>query len=361
MNPFPRISQWQLLTLCFIAAFGDSMATLPRSVGEIAKEDMWLSVIFGGVLFLFTVWTAITLASYYPNSTCIEYHQILLGPLLGQILNAVMIVLLLLVPILSIRSFVVALKIYLLDVTPTFVIVLSLLTFITYSAQYGLLPVIRVLQFTFMSIHSFFFIVVLLGLFSIKASHFQPFLAQGIMPVLKGAIPSWYSYTGPEFVVCLLYPFFIQKNKVLTYGFVSVLVLTAVYTLITGIVQGILGVAETTRMLVPTIIAYRGVEIPDTFIERLDGYFFSMWIPVLMVCMLLWVYLAVFGIKQMARLEYSRPVVILVCSLILYFVVAIPNLQTASTISEWANYALLAWGMGVLPLLLALAWWKHRR
>ncbi|MBP2649651.1 MAG: spore germination protein [Firmicutes bacterium] len=361
MNFLPRISLMQFFVLCFISSFGVSMSTLPRSVAESAKEDMWLAVVVGGVAFLFTVWAITKLSGYFPQQTCFEYHRILLGSVLGEVANVLLVLLLITVPIISIRSFIVALKIYLLDLTPLSIIAITVLSFITYAGQYGLLPIIRTLQFVFMSSHLALLLIILLGFLAIKPSHYFPFMAQGFMPVLKGAIPSWYSYTGPEFIISCLYPFITRKEKVFKSGVVAVIVLMVVYTLIIGIVQGILGAEESAHMLIPTVIAYRSVEIPDTFIERLDGYFFSLWIPVFAVCMLIWVYLVAFGMKQICRLEYSRPVVVLLGPIILYFINVVPSVQIGSIISEWTNYAFIVWDIGVLPLLIVLAWWKEKR
>ncbi|MBP2653685.1 MAG: spore germination protein [Firmicutes bacterium] len=361
MISFPRVSMLQFFIICFISAFGVSMTTLPGAVADAAKEDMWLTVVVGGVIFLFTFWTATKLASYFPQNTCIEYHRIILGPVLGEVVNVFLVVLLATVPIVSIRSFVVALKIYLLDLTPNFAVIVVLMVFFIYATQYGLFPIIRMQQIIFMSFHMLFLMIVLLGLLSIKTINYLPFLAQGFIPVLKGAIPSWYAYVGPEFAVGFFYPFISMKNQVLKWGLACIAVLTGVYTLITLIVQGILGSADTAHNLVPTIIAYRSVEIPDTFIERLDGYFFIFWIPVFTACMLIWVYFVSSGIKQILKLEYNRPIVVLVAPFLVYFVIVVPNFQTAQQISQWVNYAFLAWGLGILPILLTLAWWKEKR
>jgi spore germination protein len=134
-----------------------------------------------------------------------------------------------------------------------------------------------------------------------------------------------------------------------------------VYTLITVIVQGILGPKETAHLLSPTILAYRSVEIPDTFIERVDGYFHIFWIPVFVVCMLDWYHFAAFGIKRMLKLEDSRPVVALLLPIIQYFIDVPPDFQTAGKIAKMANFAFGIWGLGVLPLLLLIAWLKEKR
>lgn len=356
-----RISLIQLFIICFVTSFGVSMASLPAAVAKSAHEDMWLSVLVGGVAFLFAVWVVTKLSSYFPQHSCIEYHRILLGPILGQGVNILLVILILLIPIVSVRSFVVAAKTYLFDITPPQVLSAAILILLWYAAQYGLQPIIRFQQLIFFSSHMVFFLIILMGLMAIQQRHYLPFLADGVLPVLKGAIPSWYAYTGPEIVIGMFYPFITRQKETFKWAAASVAALIVVYTVTTVIVQGILGPEETAHLLSPTIIAFRKVVLPDTFIERVDGYFLIFWIPVFIVCMLNWVYLAAFGIERILRLENSRPAVALLMPLILYFVIVPPDYQTASAISEWTNKLLIAWGAGILPLLLCIAWWKEKR
>ena len=111
------ISPVQIFILSFNAAFGVAMATLPKALGAVSKEDMWLPVILGGVVLMFAVWTAAKLSSYFPRHTCLEYNRILLGPVLGQLVNILLLVVIFIVPVVSIRSFGLAVKIFLFELT----------------------------------------------------------------------------------------------------------------------------------------------------------------------------------------------------------------------------------------------------
>jgi spore germination protein (amino acid permease) len=362
LNISPRISPLHLYIICFNATFGSSLATLPRSAGNIAHEDMWLSVIVGGMTFLFGVWAVTKLSSYYSEYTCIEYHQILLGPFFGGVINIILIALIIMVPATSSRTFIVALNIFLLDRTPPEYLTLIQLALFVYTTQYGLLPLIRTQQLIFQSNHLIFILLVLLGLMAINSTtHYRPFLAQGLTPVIKGAIPTFFAYTGPEIAISLLYPFITQQKKVFKWAGAAVITLIAVYTLITAIVQGILSPKEAAHQLIPTVIAFRNVEIPDTFIERLDAYFIIFWIPIYICCMINWVYFAAFAIERVLKLENSRSVVALLVPIYFYLITLAPDFQTAGEISEWVNLAYIIWDLGIWPFLLCIAVWKEKR
>jgi len=337
------------------------MLNMPRAVAEAAKEDMWLAVLFGGVVFWFSFWAVTRLSQYFPEDTCLEYHRILLGPILGQLLNILLLSLLVVVIAITLRIFIEALKILVLDVTPPQVNVTIFLLLVVYATQYGLVPLIRMQQFVSMSNYFLLIPVLLLGLLAIDTNNYQPILAKGFTPVVKAVMPSWFAYTGPEMIVGLLYPFITRKKYAIKWGTVGIILLIAIYTLITMIVQGILTYKETAYMLLPTISAYRAVEIPDTFIERLDGYLMILWIPLVFTSLINLFYFFSFGAARLLKLESSRPVTILFVPLIYYLTGLPPNAQILDAVSNIFIQVDMAWGLGIVPLLLGIAWLKEKR
>ena len=230
-----------------------------------------------------------------------------------------------------------------------------------YGAQHGLPPLIRLQQFLFLPTYCLFIPLILLGFTAVNTSYYLPFMAEGVIPVLKGLEPSWYAYTGPEIIIAMLYPFVTRQEAVFKWGVACAAALTVINTLIVVVTQGILGPHEAANLLVPTIIAYREVEIPDTFIERLDGYFMLLWIPLIFTSMLNWVYLAGFGAARLLKLESSRPVIILMGPLVYYLILAQATFPVVSLVSKWENRAIMAWSLVIVPLLLGIAWLREKR
>lgn len=361
MNLAPKISLLQLFILAFHTSFGVSMATLPRSVAAASKEDMWLAVIVGGVCFLFAVWATVKLAAYFPEDTTIEITCKLLGPRLGVLINAFLVTIVLLIPAVSMRTFGVGIQSFLLESTPAQIIVAITIMLLIYGAQHGLPPLVRMQEFNFIPTQFLFLMLLLFGFSAIDTKNYLPFLAGGIIPVIKGAIPVWYAYTGPEIVIGMVYPFITSQKGVIKAGVVAVVALMTIYTLITIIIQGIIGAKEAEFLLVPTLTAFRNVEIPDTLIERLDGYFAILWIPIYFFCMLNWVYMACFGASRMMRLESSRPLVVLLGPIVYYIIMSISNYQSVIILNTWLNMAFIAWGLVIVPLLLLLAWRRAKQ
>lgn len=361
MNQGPRVSLLQMFIMSFNAAVGVTMATLPRGLAETAKEDMWIPVIVGGVLFWAAVWIQTKLAAYFPRDTCIEYHRILLGPVLGQAANIVFLLLAVMILTTGLRTFARSVNMFLLSMTPPQVITAVLLLLLVYGVQYGLPSLLRLQQFLFVPNYFLFIALLLLGFMAVNGKNYQPVLAEGFAPVLKGIVPTWQAYTGPEFAIALLYPFVTGRKKLFRWVSAAIAALIVLYTLITVIVQGIIGSREAAYLLSPTIVAYRAVEIPDTYIERLDGYFMTFWIPIFITCMINWLNFVAFGIARMLKLESSRPATILLVPAVYYLVAAQPDFYTSTLFSKWTSFGLAAWAAGMFPLLLGLAWLREKR
>ena len=355
LNTQATVSPLQIGVMYFTTAFGAGVLTLPRSIGTIAREDTWLAVILGGLAMGFSLWCAVALCRYFPEATAIEYHDVLLGPILGQLVSIFYLMNMVFVGAAALRSFSGALKLFLFEATPQWIILFVFLGVAAYAGQYGIAPLIRMQQFILFFLGPLAIMLMSLGFLRVETKHFQPFLAGGLMPVLQGIVPSWFAYSGPELITGLLFPFVTRKKQAIKAGLVTVAVLTVLYTTYILIVQGILGIEETVVTVYPTINAYREVNIPDTFIERVDGYGMILQIALYFLSLANFLYFSAFGCSRLMKLEYSRPVIILLVPGF-YCIAMLPQtIEQLNTLYELTNYVLLSWGLFILPLLLLIA------
>lgn len=356
-----QISPLQLFIIVVNISFGIGIVTLPRSVATAAQEDMWISVLLGGVVFTVSFWVAARLAGYFSQYTFIEYYPILLGPVLGNLFNVIHLALMLMVIAISLRSFGMTVKMFLLSLTPPVIIVVAVLAMVVYSGQYGLGPFVRMQHFLFVPSYAQLIFYLSFGVLAIDTKHYLPLLANGFTPIVQGIVPSWFSYTGSELVIGLLYPFLTRPHYTFKWGGAGIVFIIVLYTTITAITQGILGPKVAAHLLIPTIIAYRDVEIPDTFIERLDGYLMIGWVPLYFMTVANYSYFISYGVSRLLKLEGSRQIIVLLMPIIYYLTVLPPDTPTIDAINKTVNIAGLVWGLVVLPFLLGLAWLKEKR
>lgn len=97
MNHNTTISAMQFFVIAVNSMFGSSLLTLPSDLARIAKEDMWMPMLFGSILMFVAFWLAVKLSAYFPNVTVIDYHVLLLGRIPGFVLNGLMILLMMVI------------------------------------------------------------------------------------------------------------------------------------------------------------------------------------------------------------------------------------------------------------------------
>ena len=121
------------------------------------------------------------------------------------------------------------------------------------------------------------------------------------------------------------------------------------------IVQGVLGINETIVTTFPTIIAYREVNRPDTFIERIDGYGMILHIALYFLSLANLLYFSAFGCSRLLKLEYSRPAIILLAPVFYFIAMAPQTIEQLNAFYQLINYTEIFGGLFVLPLLLLIA------
>lgn len=355
------ISLLQLAILVITISFGTGPITLVRQMAEEGKQNMWLIVLLGIIPLTTAFWFAVKLCRCFPQQSVIEFNKCLAGKFVGNFLNIFLLILMTLITSSFLRSFRIIIKGFLLDLTPSQVIVSVILLAAVYCCQNGLGPLLRFQQLVFETGYTLFILVILIGLLNIEVNNYEPFLSEGITPLLKGVKDTWYAFSGSEILILFLYPYLTMQKKTFTYGFYGIGFLTCLYVLITGIVQGVLGYEEVKHQLFPTIMAYREVEIPATFIERVDGYLVIFWIAVAFISIMLWIYLISLGISQMFGNETTRPVLWLLVPIILYIQNVPPDIQSAEILQMWVNTLGIIWGLLITPILWFIARYKQRR
>lgn len=351
-----QLTPLQFAFLLFNTALGAGLLTLPRHMAQAAREDMWLSVLAGGVITMAAFWCAATLCGFFPRCTLVEYHRVLLGRWLGDALTAGFLALSLLYTALALRTFTMAVKVFLFDMTPTEVILFALLALAMYATQYGLGPLVRLQQILLPGSMLLFLVIFLLGLLAVKSCFFLPVLGHGVAPVLQGVSASWLTYSGQELVIVVAYPFLTHRRAARRWGLGALATLTVMYTFGVAVVQGILGAAEITHLIFPTISAFKEVEIPETFVERLDGYLMVIRIFLYFGSLANLLMLTSFAASRLLGLEFSRPLTALLLPVLHYTALVPPSLPALESFIRYTNLASLSWGLVITPLLTLLAY-----
>lgn len=272
-----RVNNSQLSIFIILTVVGVGIFSLPRLVAESANEDGWIATIVGGCIALANFYVVSRLVNRFPDDTLVEMAEKTLGRFIGVLMLAIFWLYALSISSMTLRIFGEVIKMSILLRTPIEVIDISLLILILWLARGGIEPIVRFDEVVFPII---MFTLAFILAFAIPRSDFSnilPTMRSGILRLLDGAYKSTYSYAGYEFIL-LIVPFIKKPGKVFKSGAIALAVIGALYVLTVILSFAKFGVLDTKKLIWPTLTLIRSIEVPGSFVERLEGIVMTQWI-----------------------------------------------------------------------------------
>ncbi len=339
---------------------GGQFVGLPAQVVPQAEQLAWVSVILGGGLFFGAAWIMLKLAALYPNSDLTEYLPRLLGKWLGVGVIGVLVLLILVVTWVNQSQFSRVLVFFMFDRTPTDVIIMSMLAVIVYCALQDLGTIVRVAQFTFFVSIAMIGTIWSAGIFNFLPENLLPFWTDKPVGILQAAITTWGTYGGYE-IILVLYPLISQKRhnlvKVTGIGFISIMLICVSIVVMT---VGVLSAEAVKNESYPTLVVVRSVELPGTFIERLENYFLIAWIPLIFNSQSLFIYMLARIMSQLWGFADHRPWVLALLPVIYTGATLLDGLELIALAGKVLTLLGVVFSLGIIPLAYLYAKWKKQ-
>lgn len=357
------MSAWQLAIVVFVTCVGAQIMLSPRPLIEKAGHGAGASVLLGGVMFYIAVCLMLILAKKYPDETIVEYAPRLFGKVGGTIIIFWFNLLFFLQVTEIFYGIGKIITFYMFDRTPSEVVVLALLMVCTYCALQDWGTILRVQQFMFFIAYSILTIVWMSSVLNFQPENLLPLWPIKIKAVVDGGFSTWSMYAGYECVLLLMPLVYrqVRLGSLLKIMGGSFGCLTMIFLMIIVIIIGVLTVDGAKNLLYPALIVIRSVELPGTFIERLENYLLIAWIPVVFdtlaammffmgqVCMRYW------------RHADHRPWILLSVPMIYVGSILLDDQQVYELVSNITKWLGLGFSFAVIPLCLCLSWWQKRK
>lgn len=272
-----QINPLQLTVLLMNAMIGVGVLVVPARAVRVSGSAGWLAVILGGVFALILVWLIAGLVQKYPDQTVVEISSLLLGKSLGLVVSILLLLLWTLSSAFILRTFGEINRDFLLPRTPIEITILGLLFAGGYLARKGIEPLSRLGQFALP-------ISLILGLsfflFSLPGSdstNLLPFWGRGLGSIFPGAASTNFAFVGYEVLLVLL-PFLNNPKKAKSAALIAVGGVTFLYVILTIVCLVVFGSCSTAKMLWPTLIVARTIELSGLFLERVDVFVYTVWL-----------------------------------------------------------------------------------
>lgn len=346
-----KISNSQLWIFIVLAVIGVGVFSLPRVAADAAGPDGWLVVLLGGLLSLTDFYIICKLIRRFPNSTLIQMSVKILGKGLTVPLIGVFWLYTIVLSAGVLRIFAEVVKMTLLVRTPVEVILICILIPGLILMRSGIEPIVRFNEIVFPVIAVMLILIMVLMIPNSDFSNLLPVMRTDFRVILKGSYGTIFSYSGFEFVL-LMAPFLKNRDAAFRSGIIAFSIIICMYLLVVILSFGKLGIAETKHLIWPTLSAINSVDIPGSFIERLEGVAMTVWVLLAFTSIVPFSYFA----SLIASRAFGQSEVKHLCSMIIpvvYFVAMIP----ASVVEVYKDLDkvfiyLGTFSMVVIPILL---------
>jgi spore germination protein len=202
-------NQFTMILLFSTVAIG--ILSIPNQVVETAKQDGWISVIFGGIYPFYMIMSVLYIARNYPNENILILNKKFFGKFLGYILNMAHLFIYIFYATSEVSGISNFLRVYIIDFLSGFRVMFLYIAVAAFCSYKGLKAVGRISEIVFFNM----MITAVVGILAlIKGSYLNvmPVLGSGFINILKGVKGTIYAYGGIE-IVLLLYPYINDKNK----------------------------------------------------------------------------------------------------------------------------------------------------
>lgn len=289
-----------VLLLFFTTVEGD--VVFGSSLFKAAGRDAWLSVIIGALATYPLLFLMLKLALRFPRQTFFEYVPKVWGRFLGYPIILVFTGCWLLWLVKIVWQAGDVNTTYFLTNTPQIIVYILFILGAVYLAKYGLVPIARFCDLMFL----FFFVPWLFSHFiALTNSHlgyFLPFLANGILPVLKGSLIYLGMVQGIEIILFAL-PFVSNPRKAIVPAFAGLSILHLSMLISTLATQGTIGSLSAAQNIYTSMEMLNSLHVSGWPVERFELFLTMPWFIGVFTSMVLAVYLIAYGASRLIPLQ----------------------------------------------------------
>ncbi|MBS4174322.1 endospore germination permease [Bacillus sp. FJAT-49736] len=270
-----NISASQMGLLMYPSVIATGIINLPLITGQVAKQDAWISPIWGSFIGVIAVWIAYQLNKSFPDKSFIQYSEVVVGKFIGKIIGFLYLFFLLHINGFVVREYTQFVWGSFLNDTPMIIISAIMIIFSAYAIYGGLEVIARLGQILF----PFFFFPLCLLLFILlifmHPKNILPIMERGILPSIKGGIvlSSWYSEL---FLISFFLPYIKEKSKGLKWGIYTGILITFTFMFVNLVTIFVLG-RFSFYAVTPLLTVVRYISLGE-FFQHVEAGLLAIWL-----------------------------------------------------------------------------------
>lgn len=356
-----KMSPMQMALVIAVIGSGISIIRAPTILVEVAGQWGWLTAILGSGFYYVGTYLFIHLMDSFPGKSLVQFLPVLVGKVGTHIFVWFFISVIYLHECVRIQSFAREIAFYLFDRTPLEVIILGLLLGAAYSGVQNWGTLLRLAQLIFFVVIPFLTIFIAFGMINVKTINLFPLMPEAPLKVVMAVPRTWELFSGYELLI-VLFPL-ISRNtaQLLKYIAGAFLLRTLLILVATIATVGVLTAEGVKNATYPTFHTVRLVELPGTFLERLDNYLLLSWIPIALITVSIYMFCIGKLLAELYKFSDHRPFTIGYIPLLFFGAMALHDVRAIKAIHDLVNWLGIFLTFGTMPFLLFLNWLRQRR
>ncbi len=354
------MSPLQLAVVMVVVMMGIS-ARAPEPILKDSGHAAWLAIVAGGTVFYGVAWLMIKLGEQFPDESFAEYLPRVFGRWAGGALVWLFVGVYFLQTAVILQGVSREITFFMFDRTPFEVVEGCLLLVCVYCCLQDWGTILRVVQFVFFTAFPLWFFLLVISLIGFRFINFLPLWPEDAAGMAAGVMHSWNLFVGYECVL-LLFPLVYRGNvkpaKAVAGAFAMA---TAVFLLRVALDIGVLTLEGGRNIPFTLLTVVRNVEIPGTFLERLDTYFLVFWMQGMFATITLTIYFMAQSLTLLYRYADHRPFVLALVPPLFILGDATHHIRVFEGVKTAVEWTGAAFSLVVVPAVYALVWWRRRR
>ncbi|PGL67066.1 GerAB/ArcD/ProY family transporter [Bacillus sp. AFS055030] len=361
MIQLKKISINQLICLVILNQVGVSILSMPYKEALVSGYDSWMSMIIGGLIAQIAILIVYYLGKTYPDRPFQQYISTIVGKPFGIIINLLFAAFCAESCLMLVISYSDVINRWLLFQTPWVILISLSLLVAGYIASSTLRSIATITQ----SIMAMFFICLVIifisGIGHGDLRHFFPIGTHGIAPILKGAIPAFWTFAGYELIL-YVFPFVKCKKKkhILIATSVANGITTLIYFFISLIVTYNFSENQLKHIPEPLVFILRKFRWP--VVQSLDILFITLWLSVTLVTAYIYLFLSARYLAFLGNKEFQKHSLLVWIVTIVCFVAGIffSDRHLLPVFSKYHNIVTAIVIIGLPSLLLLISFAKRK-
>ncbi|MCY8403406.1 spore germination protein [Bacillus sonorensis] len=349
-SPKDRITLSQTAIIVTNFLLGTGILTLPRtSAADVKTPDVWLTVVFGGLIAMITSFIMVKLNKEFPKKTFYQYSQSIVGKWAGELISLLLIFYFLMTSGFQVRSVSEVTQFFLLEGTPLWATAMVFSWCGIYAVIGGISTIARLFEIIFPITVIIFLLVAFMSAGVIDLDNLRPVLGKGIKPVMQGVKTTAFAFTGIE-IMLVIGPFMERPSQAYKAVLIGICFPIIFYMITVIMVIGAMSVEGVVTRTWPTIDLMRSFEMPGLIFERFESLLLVIWIMQIFSNFTISYYAVALGLSQLFK-KKIQPIIFGLLPLIYVISMTPKNINQLFQIGDLiGNTAIYL--CGLVPLLL---------